>query len=202
MGYLHVILARDEPVAVILRRGPSAWYHVILWHTRRDLFTHGAWFHGRMYEEKCDLSPDGNLFVYSVHKGSCAGTPFSHAWTAISRPPWLHALVVWPQGTTYGGGGKFTGPRTLWGVSADRTHPDFPFPKDRFQIADEPPVSEVDRPKISGAEWSGTDHQGAPIYTRKHVLYRRKNRKEIVVADFTGLIPAPTPAPELATRPL
>ena len=29
MAKLFVIPARDEPMAVILRRGPSAWYHVI-----------------------------------------------------------------------------------------------------------------------------------------------------------------------------
>lgn len=202
MGYLYVIPARDEPIALILRRGPSAWYHLILWQTRRDVFTHGAWFHGRIYEEKCDLSTDGNLFVYSVHKGTGAGAKFTHAWTAISRAPWLHALVVWPQGTTYGGGGKFTGPRTLWGVSPRGTHPDFPFPKDRFQIADHPPVIDVNRPDIDGAEWSGTDQQGKIIYTRGHVLYRRNHRKDEVVADFTDLKPDPKPAPEWATRPL
>ena len=35
MARLFVITARDEPTAVILRRGPSDWYHVIQWHTRR-----------------------------------------------------------------------------------------------------------------------------------------------------------------------
>ena len=66
MGKLHVITARDEPIAVILRRGPSAWYHLILWQTRRDTFSNGAWFKGHIYEDKCDLSPDGSLFVYFV----------------------------------------------------------------------------------------------------------------------------------------
>jgi hypothetical protein len=51
MTRLFVITARDEPTAVILRRGPSDWYHVIQWHTCRDAFVHGAWFKGRIYEE-------------------------------------------------------------------------------------------------------------------------------------------------------
>jgi len=71
------------------------------------VFTNGAWIKGRIYEDKCDLSPDGKLFVYFVHQGSRAGTEFTDSWTAISRPPWLHALAAWPQGTTYGGGGRF-----------------------------------------------------------------------------------------------
>ena len=58
-------------------------------------------------EEKCDLSPDGRLFVYLVLQGSRWGTQFTNAWTAVSRVPWLTAPAVWPQGTTYGGGGRF-----------------------------------------------------------------------------------------------
>ena len=200
MGRLFVIPARDEPVAVILRRGPAAWYHVILWETRRDVFTPGAWFKGRIYEDKCDLSPDGKLFVYFVHQGSRGSTPFTHAWTAISRPPWLHALVVWPQGTTYGGGGKFTGPRSIWGVTVGGTHPDFPLPPKRLQIADRPPPAR-ERPDVPDADWAGYDQKGNVIYTKGDLLFRRKKSKEMVVADFSGLKPDPQQAPEWARRP-
>ena len=202
MGHLFVIPARDEPVAVILRRGPSHWYHVILWETRRDAFTHGAWFKGRIYEDKCDLSPDGRLFIYFVRQGSRSGTDFTLAWTAISRPPWLHALVLWPQGTTYGGGGKFTAPRTVWGVSADGTHPDFPLPAGRLQIADSPPESQPNGPVVPESDWSGYDHRGNIIYSKGHVLFRRKKRDDVIVADFSALTPDPQSAPDRATRPL
>jgi hypothetical protein len=205
MGYLFVIPARDEPVAVILRRGPSPWYHVILWNTRRDTFKHGAWFKGRIYEDQCDLSPDGRLFVYFVHQASRGGTSLTHAWTAVSRPPWLHALVLWPQGTTYRGGVKFTAPRTLWGVSSEGTHPNFPLPAGRLKIADSPP--ELPQkcpvvPDVAGADWSGCDHQGNVIYSKGHILFRRKRREDVVVAAFTALKPDPKPAPDWATRPL
>ena len=50
MAKLFVILAQREHAAVILRRGPSAWYHVIQWDTRRDSFVHGAWIKGRIYD--------------------------------------------------------------------------------------------------------------------------------------------------------
>src|SRR5262249_56160910 len=116
MARLFVIAAKSEATAVILRRGRferSTWYHVIHWDTRRDRFVHGAWMKGRIYEEKCDVSPDGRLLVYFVHQGSRGGTDFTHAWTAISRVPWLQALVLWPQGTTYGGGGRFIDNRSL-----------------------------------------------------------------------------------------
>jgi hypothetical protein len=70
---LFVVLAREAPIGVILRRGPAAWYHVILWHTDTDHFERGAWFKGRIYEERCDLSPDGQLFLYFALQGSCCG---------------------------------------------------------------------------------------------------------------------------------
>jgi hypothetical protein len=56
--------------AMILRRGPSAWYHLIRWNMREDTFEAGAWFRGRIYEDRCDLSPDGQLFLYFCHGGA------------------------------------------------------------------------------------------------------------------------------------
>ena len=202
MGHLFVIPARDEPVAVILRRGPSRWYHVILWDTRRDWFTHGAWFKGRIYEDKCDLSPDGRLFLYNVHSGSRVEPGFTHTWTAISRPPWLHALVLWPHLSTYDGGGRFTGLRTVWGISAAGTHPDFPLPANRLQFADAPPPPRETNAIVPGSDWSGQDHAGHVIYCRAYALYRRIKRKDLVVADFSDLTPDPQPAPDWASRPL
>jgi hypothetical protein len=202
MAKLHVITARDEPIAVILRRGPSAWYHVILWQTRRDTFSHGAWFKGRIYEDKCDLSPDGSLFVYFVHQGSRGGTEFTHAWTAVSRPPWLHALVLWPQGTTYGGGGQFTAPRELYGVSEHATHSQFPFPSDGLTVASNPPPLREKCQPIADSDWTGRDHRGSIIHTKGDMLLRRNKNSDAVVADFSGLQPAPSPAPDWATRPL
>ena len=88
---LFVISARDVPLAVILRRGPSKWYHLIRWHTEQDTFEQGAWFCGRIYEERCDLSPDGTLFVAMCHGGSCR-PGYTYAWTAVSQSPWMYAL--------------------------------------------------------------------------------------------------------------
>ena len=66
---LFVIHAREQPVALILRRGPARWYHLISWRTDTDTFEHGAWFRGRIYEDRCDLSPDGELFLYFALQG-------------------------------------------------------------------------------------------------------------------------------------
>lgn len=201
MARLFVIQARDEPIAVILRRGPSRWYHVIQWDTRRDTFSHGAWFKGRIYEERCDVSPDGRLFLYFVLKGSRSSTEFTHAWTAVSRVPWLHALVLWPQGTTYGGGGRFIDNRTiaLRGV-LDPPHKDFPLRGLRVVESSTPLHSKTS--EEPNADWCGRDHKGRIVFSRGDRLFRRDKPADRIVADFTDLTPHPEAAPEWATQSL
>lgn len=202
MPSLYVIPARDESVAIILRRGPTSWYHIILWNTRQDTFIHGAWFKGRIYEERCDLSPDGKLFVYFVRKSNNPDATFTHAWTAVSRPPWMKALVVWPQGSTWGGGGKFVTNMKLSCGNHGGTHPDFPVPVKRLKIVSQAATTEDSRVPVNDADWSGYDHSGHVTYTRGHLLFRRKKLVDTVVADFSELKPDPQPAPDWASRPL
>jgi hypothetical protein len=200
MPKLFVIPARSEPTAVILRRGPSRWYHVIQWDTRRDKFAHGAWIKGRIYEEKCDVSPDGRLLVYFI-MGSRVGTGFTHAWTAISRVPWLQALVVWPQGMTYGGGGRFIDNRSL--ALRGVRHPpleDFPVSGVHIVKGDTPLHHSTD--DVPDADWCGRDHGDRIIFSRGGQLFRRTKRNDTLVADFTDLTPNPQPAPEWAGRAL
>src|ERR1051326_4118316 len=120
---LAVLLARDVPRAVILRRGPTRRVQLLLWHTDTDMFEAGQWFYGRIYEQACDLSPDGSLFLYVAQK---AKTPereesrTTHKWTALSRPPYFTALALWPSGNTGQGGGIFLSDRSLW-LNYDRS---------------------------------------------------------------------------------
>jgi hypothetical protein len=113
---LFVLLARSAPVGVILRRGPSDWVQLIKWRMDKDSFEPGQWFKGRIYERRCDLSPDGLLFIYFAHKGSnwARNPSYTHAWTAISKPPYFTALALWPKGTTYEGGGLFETEKKVW----------------------------------------------------------------------------------------
>lgn len=100
---LYGFLARDADRGVILRRGPSKAVLLVGWDTEKDTFERGQWFKGRIYERRCDLSPDGELFVYFAAKHT---GPFG-TWTAVSRPPALTALALWPKGDAWGGGGLF-----------------------------------------------------------------------------------------------
>jgi hypothetical protein len=110
-----VLLAKAAPVGVILRRGPTQWWHVTLWDTKRDTFELGQWFHGRIYPEKCDVSPDGKLWIYFVGRWTnrAAAGGYSSTWTAVARPPYLTALALWPIGDTHGGAGIFVDDRSV-----------------------------------------------------------------------------------------
>lgn len=131
---LYAILARRAPVGVIFRRGPSNWVKVIKWHTETDTFEHGQWFKGRIYERRGDLSPDGSLMVYFASKQTTAQFQgdYSYSWTAVSRPPYLTALALYPKGDTWNGGGLFEDNRSLWlnhPAHASTPHPDHVPPK-------------------------------------------------------------------------
>lgn len=140
---LSVFLSRKAPVAVVLRRGPSAWVQLALWHRDSDRIEPGQWFHGRVYERRCDLSPDGSLFLYFAAKHGLrrqhsrpVSEDIGEAWTAISRPPYFTALALWPNlGSWYGGGVFRTDKQLELDVACSlEPHPDFrPPPGYKFQ---------------------------------------------------------------------
>lgn len=113
---LFLLFARDANIAVIFRRGPSRWVQVVLWRTDIDTFEEGQWFHGRIYERRADLAPDGSLLIYFASKFNAAtikDRSYTYAWTAISKPPFLTALALWPKGDCWHGGGSFKDNRTV-----------------------------------------------------------------------------------------
>jgi hypothetical protein len=107
---LFVFLARDAPLGLVLRRGPSDWFRLSLWRTDTDALEHGQWLSGRVYERRSDLAPDGSLFVAFVRRsgGPLRSDPeAADSWVAISRPPYFTALALWFVGGTYWLGGCF-----------------------------------------------------------------------------------------------
>jgi hypothetical protein len=100
---LFAIVASRARVAVVFRRGPSKFVRMIRWDLATDEIALGQWLVGRVYQERCGVSPDGKLVVYFAGKfGTELGT-----FSALSRPPYFTALALWPEGSTYGGGGFF-----------------------------------------------------------------------------------------------
>jgi hypothetical protein len=106
---LYALIAKHAPVGVVFRRGPSKQVLLCKWDLRSDTFEHGQWFKGRIYERRCDLSPDGELLIYFA---ASYKSPL-RSWTAVSRPPYLKALMLWKKGDGWGGGGLFSSPRQI-----------------------------------------------------------------------------------------
>jgi hypothetical protein len=193
-------MARDAHVAVVIRRGPTSWTQITLWDTDRDVFTEGSWFRGRIYEEKCDLSPDGQLFVYAAFKGGRFSTSYTDSWTAVSRPPWLHALALWPFGTTYGGGGRFVDNRRLIVRGIGHAHPQHP--PQGLEIIVGPAERQRSTGEVEGAGWTGRDHANRLVYAMNGAVFARTGGRDVMLADFTSQKPRTDPPPDEATRPI
>lgn len=86
-----------------MRRGPSKWWHFLLWDLDMGIVQPGSWFSGMIYPARCDFSPRGDAFLMVAYKGT--NDPI--AWTVVSRPPSVRADVFWPQETAALGGGLF-----------------------------------------------------------------------------------------------
>jgi hypothetical protein len=111
---LFVYLAREAPVAAVLRRGPSDWVQLTRWQIDTDTFEPGQWMKGRVYERRSDLSADGGLFLGFVRQSGGQGDLGVDTWLAISRLPWFTALALWSVGGTYHTGGYFPDRHTVW----------------------------------------------------------------------------------------
>jgi len=109
---LHVLLARDAPVGVVLRRGPTRQVAAIAWDRKRDRFDLGQWLKGRIYELRSDIAPDGKHWIYFAMNGHW-GSETKGSWTAVARTPYLRALALYAKGDCWNGGGLFA-EREYW----------------------------------------------------------------------------------------
>ncbi len=107
---VHVLTAAAAPTAVIMRRGPSAWWHLLAWDLRAGELTPGAWLRGTLYPGRSALSPDGKLLGYfALGHGR-------HPWDtyfAVSKAPWLTALAAWHTNGTWTEGCEFAADNSL-----------------------------------------------------------------------------------------
>lgn len=59
-----------------------------------------------------------------------------------------------------------------------------------------------EKDRVAGAEWSGRDRRNYLIYTRGGRVFRRRDGREVELANFNGLKPEPQPAPDWARKAL
>jgi hypothetical protein len=110
---IHVLLASQSEVGVVIRRGPSKSVCTLLWNRDTDKFALGQWLKGRIYERRSDLSPDGKHMIYFAMNGKW-DSPAAGSWTAVSRAPYLKAVHLHPKGDCWYGGGLFLNNRDYW----------------------------------------------------------------------------------------
>jgi hypothetical protein len=110
---IHILLASQATVGLIIRRGPSKQVATILWDRQCDRFQLGQWLKGRIYERRSDLSPDGKYLIYFAMNGRWQSEACG-AWTAISQAPYLKAIAIFPKGDCWHGGGLWTSKATYW----------------------------------------------------------------------------------------
>ena len=141
---LFVYLARRAPIGVVLRRGPSDWARLSLWHTDTDRIEHGQWIKGRIYERRSDLSADGRLFAAFVRQSGGRNPDGADSWIALSRPPYFTALAVWYVGGTYYTGAFFPEDDTLWLGFMKEAPPDVGAKPPSLRIAPPQPIPYID----------------------------------------------------------
>ena len=110
---IHILLASDASIGLVIRRGPSKSVATMLWNRRNDTFELGQWLKGRIYERRSDLSPDGKHLIYFALNGKWQST-VGGSWTAISRAPYLKAIALFAKGDGWHGGGIWTGTTSYW----------------------------------------------------------------------------------------
>ncbi|MCH8620435.1 hypothetical protein [Undibacterium sp. TS12] len=130
-------------------------------------------------------------------------TIYTSAWTGVSRLPWLHALGLWPQGHTWGGGGHFEANRQICLAVGHlaQPHPEhIPHGLDVFSGGGQ---RQLISHEVAGAEWSGRDQNRRLIFAADGKLHWQRDDGTVqVLADFNGDKPDPREAPAWARRPL
>lgn len=171
---LHILLARQAQVGLVIRRGPSKSVCTMLWDRTRDTFKLGQWMRGRIYERRCDLSPDGKHFIYFAMNGRWQSES-KGSWTAISRVPYLKAISLLAKGDCWHGGGLFLSDKEFWlndgyGHSALKTAREL-----RRNVNDRPPDNfgsecltvYYNRLQRDGWVMGKDEYQGATLFEKK-----------------------------------
>ncbi|ESK53387.1 MAG: hypothetical protein I8H98_12400 [Moraxellaceae bacterium] len=190
---IHILFSEKSNIAAVLRRGPTRWYHLMKWDLNTNEFIHGSWIKARIYEEKCDISFDGRYLLYSLHKGSLLGTDYTDSYTALSEIPSFTALALWPQGSTYLGGGRFLD-KNLIGVYALPFM--YPIHHSHKDVKGYELINlnwTIDRHKdeniLLNADWSKQVSKNKQIAIFEYKIYIIENDKAVLFQDLTNLHP-------------
>src|SRR5215469_14197390 len=91
-----------------------------------------------------------HLLCAENHGSQQKDSEYTYAWTAVSRPPYLTALALWPKGNCWWGGGLFQDNYTL--LLNHRSHEAVPHPghvPTRIRVVPNPEAAGEDDPLYS-----------------------------------------------------
>jgi hypothetical protein len=153
---LHILLAQEARVGLVIRHGSAKSVCTLLWDRRKDTFTLGQWMRGRIDIPTCDLSPDGKHFLYSVQKQKYADTASQiRRWTVVSRTPYLKAVAYYPDRWHFQGG-WFVNNRKYCLLDGQR-HPDDRESEDVRRVELDAPVPSLYAARMARAGWAILD---------------------------------------------
>ncbi len=113
---IHLLVARQAPVVVILQRRRATLFHVVTVKASTRRLAEGSWFRWKLYPLRCDVSFDGNYMVYLAM--GARGT----TWNGVCRLPWLTTLTEAANMGAWFGGGYFESKTLLrangWGSAS------------------------------------------------------------------------------------
>jgi hypothetical protein len=170
---LHVLLARDAKVGLVIRRGPSKSVCTVLWNRTSNKFKLGQWMRGRIYERRSDLSPDGKYLIYFAMNGRW-DSETKGSWTAISRVPYLKAVSLFAKGDCWHGGGLFLSDKEFW-LNDGYGHTELKSVKQlRRNVSARPPTNYggecltvyYNRLQRDGWVMDSKEHQGATVFEK------------------------------------
>jgi len=110
---LHILIARENKTALVIRRGPSKSTCILGWDRTNDTFEVSQWIKGRIYERRSDISASGKHWIYFAMNGKW-DSEVKGSWTAIGKAPWLKALILYAKGDCWNGGGLFLDDKEYW----------------------------------------------------------------------------------------
>lgn len=211
---LSILVAREAPIALVLRRGPTKWYHLMKWDLTNDSIEHGAWLKARIYEDSCDISFDGKYFLYKVFKHPHMDKSYKDSFTAISTIPWVKAHWLLPIGDTHIGGGFFSDNKTVGIYHLPfcklKPHPNhtdnlgLKIHHSTTLLGGSNNCAVMTRPHknenlIDDADWSRKLTDGSIIWHKHYHLYRRyfdkSDFEDKLIADLVNLKPERVKAP-------
>lgn len=196
---LTAYFAPDAPKCVVIRRGPSRYSQMIVWHTERDEFELGQWIRGSV--SNLTMTRDASYAALGLmglwpRDDSDAAEQLS----VVCRPPFFTALEILRGGLALNH--FHITPQdelVVHGENLEILAPN-PCPLKRISWAERGDCP-LDHPyTLRGEGSSGTDQQGRAILLREGCIYALGESEPRLLLDTNPFRFEPVSPPDWATR--